>query len=204
MRGCRKQDDQGRFEGDKPFLKSGVAPDAPGSKQAASLLALAGLMNRKRPIGDISQLMEGMDSLLFMVIICLSSDAAAGNYQGAIDVIRQFWGAMLDLGATTFWEDFNLDWLPGASRIDELVPVGKKDIHGDYGAYCYKGFRRSLCHGWASGPTSWLSEYVLGVQVVEPGCRVVRITPHLGDLEWVEGTFPTPYGVITIRHEKRR
>ena len=22
-----------------------------------------------------------------------------------------------------------------------------------------------------------------------------------GDLEWVEGTFPTPYGVITIRHE---
>lgn len=28
----------------KPFLKSGVAPDAPGSKQAASLLALAGLM----------------------------------------------------------------------------------------------------------------------------------------------------------------
>ena len=41
-----------------------------------------------------------------------------------------------------------------------------------------------------------------GVQVVEPGCRVVRITPHLGDLEWVEGTFPTPYGVITIRHEK--
>ena len=132
----------------------------------------------------------------------LRAMAAAGNYQGAIDVIRQFWGAMLDLGATTFWEDFNLDWLPGASRIDELVPVGKKDIHGDYGAYCYKGFRHSLCHGWASGPTSWLSEYVLGVQVVEPGCRVVRITPHLGDLEWVEGTFPTPYGVITIRHEK--
>ena len=57
-------------------------------------------------------------------------------------------------------------------------------------------------HGWASGPTSWLSEYVLGVQMVEPGCKVVSITPHLGDLEWVEGTFPTPYGVITIRHEK--
>lgn len=70
------------------------------------------------------------------------------------------------------------------------------------GLIVIKGFRHSLCHGWASGPTSWLSEYVLGVQVVEPGCRVVRITPHLGDLEWVEGTFPTPYGVITIRHEK--
>lgn len=46
-----------------------------------------------------------------------------------------------------------------------------------------------------------MSEYVLGVQVVEPGCRMVKITPHLCDLKWVEGTFPTPYGVITIRHE---
>lgn len=30
----------------------------------------------------------------------------------------------------------------------------------------------------------------------------VRIDPHLGDLEWVEGTFPTPYGAVKIRHEK--
>ena len=132
----------------------------------------------------------------------LRAMATAGNYQGAIDVIRQYWGAMIDLGATTFWEDFNMAWLPDAAGIDELVPEGKKDIHGDYGDYCYKGFRHSLCHGWASGPTAWLSEYVLGVQVVEPGCRVVRITPHLGDLDWVEGTFPTPEGIITIRHEK--
>lgn len=108
---------------------------------------------------------------------------------------------MLDLGATTFWEDFDLNWLPNASRIDEIVPAGKKDIHGSFGAYCYKNFRHSFCHGWASGPTSWLSEYVLGVQVVEPGCKVVRIVPHLGDLKWVKGTFPTPYGVISISHK---
>jgi hypothetical protein len=47
-----------------------------------------------------------------------------------------------------------------------------------------------------------LSEFVLGVQVMEPGCRKVKIDPHLGDLEWVEGRFPTPYGTIFIRHEK--
>ena len=83
------------------------------------------------------------------------------------------------------------------------IPAGKKDIHGDFGAYCYKGFRHSLCHGWASGPTSWLTEYVLGVEVLEPGCRVLRIVPHLADLEWVEGTFPTPKGIVKIRHEKQ-
>jgi hypothetical protein len=127
----------------------------------------------------------------------------AGDYQGALDCIRQYWGAMLDLGATTFWEDFDIDWTANADRIDELVPEGRKDIHGDFGNYCYKGFRHSLCHGWASGPTAWLSEHVLGVQIVEPGCRVVRIEPHLGDLAWAEGSYPTPMGVIKIRHDKR-
>lgn len=112
----------------KPFLKSGVAPDAPGSKQAASLLALAGLMKPEEADRRYLAVNGGQDSLLFMVIICFERWLLPANYQGAIDVIRQFWGAMLDLGATTFWEDFNLDWLPGASRIDELVPVGKKDI----------------------------------------------------------------------------
>ena len=186
----------------KPLLKSGVAPDAPGSKQAASLLALAGLMKPEEANRKYLSVNGAKGFSTFYGYYMLRAMAAAGDYRGAIDMIRQYWGAMIDLGATTFWEDFNMEWLPDASRIDELVPAGKKDIHGDYGAYCYKGFRHSLCHGWASGPTSWLSEYVLGVQVVEPGCRTVRITPHLGDLEWVEGTFPTPYGVITIRHEK--
>ena len=82
----------------------------------------------------------------------LQAMAKAGNYTGALNDIRIFWGAMLDLGATTFWEDFNLDWVNNASRIDELVPEGKKDVHGDYGAYCYLGLRHSFCHGWASGP----------------------------------------------------
>ena len=46
------------------------------------------------------------------------------------------------------------------------------------------------------------SAQLLGVKVVEPACRVVRIVPHLGDLQWVEGRFPTPYGDIEISHRK--
>ncbi len=52
---------------------------------------------------------------------------------------------MLDVGATTFWEDFNMEWLPDAGRIDELVPAGKKDIHGDYGAYLLSRFSAIAC-----------------------------------------------------------
>ncbi|AFH62540.1 alpha-L-rhamnosidase C-terminal domain-containing protein [Paenibacillus caseinilyticus] len=76
-------------------------------------------------------------------------------------------------------------------------------MHGSYGGYCYQGYRHSLCHGWASGPTAWLSEYVLGIRPLEPGCRTVRVAPQLGDLTWAEGTFPTPHGIVRVKHTKR-
>lgn len=186
----------------KAFLESKVAPDAPGSKQGAALMALADIIPSSEANDKYLSVNGGHGFSTFYGYYMLRAMALAGNYTGALDVIRIYWGAMLDLGATTFWEDFNLDWLPNASRIDELVPEGKKDIHGEYGAYCYEGFRHSLCHGWASGPTAWLSEVVLGIKVVEPGCRTVSIKPNLGDLEWAEGSFPTPFGVIKVRHEK--
>ena len=187
----------------KPFLALKKKPTEPGMKQAAALLAWAGLMDANEADQKYLSQEGGLGFSTFYGYYMLRSMALAGNYSGALDIIRSYWGAMLDMGATTFWEDFNLDWLPNAAPIDELVPAGKKDIHGDFGAYCYKGFRHSLCHGWASGPTSWLTEYVLGVEVLEPGCRVLRIVPHLADLEWVEGTFPTPKGIVKIRHEKQ-
>lgn len=89
-----------------------------------------------------------------------------------------------------------------ATRIDEMVTEGKVDVHRDYGAYCYLSYRHSLCHGWASGPTAWLSRHVLGVEVVDAGCRTLRIRPHLGSLLWAEGSWPTPFGPVSIRHEK--
>jgi hypothetical protein len=173
------------------------------SKQGASLMALAGLMDARKANKEVLSVGGSKNFSTFYGYYMLRAMAKAGDYTGALNRIREYWGGMLDLGATTFWEDFDIDWMNNAARIDEPVPEGKVDVHGSYGNYCYKYFRHSLCHGWASGPTSWLSEYVLGVQVVEPGCRVIRIKPNLGDLQWVEGTFPTPYGIISVRHEKQ-
>jgi hypothetical protein len=65
---------------------------------------------------------------------------------------------MLDRGATTFWEDFHIEWLEGTGRIDELDET-KKDIHGDCGAHCYVGFRHSLCHGWSAGVAKFIKEH---------------------------------------------
>ena len=185
----------------KERLSKTVKPHA-GLKQAASLMALAGLMPAGQACDEVVKVDGPKGFSTFYGYYMLEALAMAGEYQTAIDIIRQFWGGMLDMGATSFWEDFNLDWTENAFRIDEMPVPGKHDIHGDYGDYCYRSFRHSLCHGWASGPTPWLSHHVLGVQVLEPGCRKVRIEPHLGDLEWAEGSYPTPYGNIRIRAEK--
>jgi hypothetical protein len=171
-------------------------------KQAAALMAVAGVADPNVMCDEVVSVGGPKGFSTFYGLYMLEAQALAGQYREALDIIRQYWGGMLDMGATTFWEDFDLDWTKNAARLDELTPAGKKDIHGGFGAYCYPGYRHSFCHGWASGPTAWLTKHVLGVEVVEPGCKVLRITPHLGDLEWVEGTYPTPFGVVSIRHTK--
>lgn len=178
-------------------------PEMGQSKQAAALMALTDMVPATQANTQVLAVDGAKNFSTFYGYYMLQAMAKAGDHQGALEVIRSYWGAMLDLGATTFWEDFNLDWLPNAARIDELVPAGKKDIHGDYGDYCYVGFRHSLCHGWASGPTAWLTEHVLGIKVVAPGGTEISVTPHLGDLQYAEGTFPTPQGVLYVKHTKQ-
>lgn len=176
-------------------------PEIPHNKQAASLSGLSGLADMQ----DMSKIvLDGgaNDFSTFYGYYMLQCLAKASCYEDALSLISDYWGGMLDLGATTFWEDLKYSDLQKASRIDEIVPAGFYDIHADGGDHCYKGLRHSFCHGWASGPTSWLSQYVLGITPVEPGCKVVKIQPHLGHLKWVKGTFPTPYGLIEVEHHK--
>jgi len=179
-----------------------VVPKHNNSKQAASLMSLAGLMDKDKAFHEVLKVGGAKNFSTFYGYYMLEAMAKAGKYNDAMNIISEYWGAMLDLGATTFWEDFNMEWLPNASRIDELVPEGKVDIHGDFGAYCYVGHRHSFAHGWASGPTIWLSEHVLGIKVAEPGGKAYYVRPNLGHLTYAEGTFPTKYGVITVKHTK--
>ena len=185
------------------YYQKAAAPGEPGSKQGTALMVLAGMTDPEKACTEVLKADGARGFSTFYGYYMLEAMAKAGDYEGAMDIIRTFWGGMLDLGATTFWEDFNIDWLKDdPAPIDRIVPEGRKDIHGDYGAYCYEGFRHSLCHGWASGPTAWLSRHVLGIEIMKPGCKEVRIRPNLGNLEWAEGSFPTPYGDIHVSHTK--
>ncbi len=177
-------------------------PDAGENKQANALKSLAEIDSPQKINDEVLAVNPYNGVSTFYGYYVLEARAKAGDYQGALDLIRKYWGGMIDMGATTFWEDFDLDWMTNATGIDEMPQDGKKDIHKDYGNYCYKGLRHSLCHGWAGGPTAWLSEHILGFKPMSPGCKKLLIDPQLGDLNWAEGSLPTPYGVVTVSHKK--
>lgn len=175
-------------------------PEGNTTKQAGALLSIANLADAKKVNSEILT-KDGVERMsTFYGYYILEAMAKAEDYTGALKVIRDYWGGMLDMGATTFWEDFDILDTKNSGRIDELQKDSDFDIHGDFGKYCYVGYRHSLCHGWASGPTAWLTQYVLGINVIDGG-NTIKLDPHLGDLNFVEGTFPTKYGVLEISHK---
>lgn len=124
-------------------------------KQTRAFQILAG----RDPNGQAAFLEQGGAEGLstFMAYYILKADAMAQG-QNILPMIKQYYGGMLSRGATTFWEDFDIRWLENSGRIDTFPKPGEKDLHGDYGAFCYEGFRHSLCHGWAAGVLAFVIE----------------------------------------------
>ena len=171
-----------------------VPLDARGVKSASALLALSGLRSAKDMYAASLGRNGSSGVSTFYGYYMIEAMAEAGEMRRALDTVRDYWGGMLDMGATSFWEDFDLAWTNNAFRIDEMPVKGRKDIHGGFGAHCYIGFRHSLCHGWSSGPAPFLINRVLGIKPVGAGCKEVEVKPDLGGLEWAEGSMALPKG----------
>ena len=132
----------------------------------------------------------------FMSYYILTAMAKAGS-KNMLEVLKTYYGAMLSRGATSFWEDFDIDWMEGSSRIDELPKEGEKDIHGDFGKHCYQQFRHSLCHGWSSGVVAFIVEHILGVNIKDGG-KEISVHPNLMGLTDVEAKIPVGEGTLEI------
>jgi hypothetical protein len=57
---------------------------------------------------------------------------------------------------------------------------------------------RSDCHAWSASPVYELLATVCGIEPGSPGFATVRIEPHLGALQRVEGKVPHPRGDIVV------
>lgn len=114
---------------------------------------------------------------------------AANDDQRGLDLIRAEWGYMLDAPqgtASTFWEGYKTD---GSSDYTDTGPGFRP------GAYM------SMAHGWATGPTSALTFYVLGIDPGPVDESTYDLVPHPGDLHHVEGQLDTAGGPVRLAYD---
>ena len=114
---------------------SGCVEKKTTMKQVRAFQVLAG---RNHPEEDLQFLAEGGAKGIstFMAYYILTAMAKTGGTQ-MLEILKQYYGGMLEKGATTFWEDFDVAWMENSSRVDEFPKEGQKDIHGDFGKFCY-------------------------------------------------------------------
>jgi alpha-L-rhamnosidase len=84
----------------------------------------------------------------------------AGHISQALDIIRLYYGYLLDHGATTWWENF-------------LADQRQKD---------------SFSHGWGGSPTWFLTSYVLGAR--ELSLDYWQVKPAFDSLRFASGSLP--------------
>ena len=129
--------------------------NARGNKKVLALKHFAVGLTAEEQTALVRGGAKGMSTFMSYYIL---KAVAVFDRPAAVGMLKEYYGAMLNKGATTFWEDFDLDWVPGSGRIDAFPGKGERDIHGDFGGYCYRGFRHSLCHGWSAGILAFMKE----------------------------------------------
>lgn len=117
----------------------------------------------------------------------LEALCAMGEQEFVLDEIRDYWGGMLDLGATSFWEKYD----PEEEGVEHYEMYGRP-------------FGKSLCHAWGASPIYLFGKYYLGVKPLSAAYETYAIEPVLGGLEWMEGKVPTPDGDISVYCNQRQ
>ena len=169
-------------------------PGAPSvKKQAIALSALAGF---DAPTGKLTDGgASGMSTFMSWAILNAAHDFVSPGQ--AMSMCRDYYGAMLDLGATSFFEDFDYDKMKNAAPLTRLAKDGEQDVHRDFGDHCYKGYRHSLCHGWSAGVIDYLFSRVLGIKIPALGGDEVVVSPFVAGGD-VSGVLPVPGGRIFV------
>lgn len=108
-----------------------------------------------------------------------------GHFDYIENMIKTYWKGMLDLGATTVWEEYH----PDQSGIQHYGMYGRK-----YG--------KSLCHAWGASPIYLLGKYYLGVTPTSSGYETFEVKPYLGDFEFIDGVVPIKDGSVSVKLSK--
>ena len=98
-----------------------------------------------------------------------------GEFGYVSDMIRSYWGGMLDLGATTIWEAYD----------------PKVENPADHYAMYGQKYGKSLCHAWGASPIYLYGRYALGVYPTGVGFETFSVEPHDMGVGKFSGRVPT-------------
>lgn len=145
----------------------------------------AHLLANWSPIGPISPELPSNISP-FITSFELLSHLSIHQTQRALDLIRASWGWYLSYPNGT-----------NNTMIEGYLANGSFAYRSNRG-YDYDVSYVSHNHGWSTGPTYALRNYVLGLGVTGPAGGEWRLAPQFGDLRDVEGGFVTPLVVFGL------
>lgn len=129
--------------------------------------------NSPELINNISPFITGFE---------IQGHLTVGNTQRALDLIHTCWGWYLNNPNGT------------ESTVIEGYLTNGSFAYRNYRGYYYEASYVSHSHGWSSGPTSALTNYVLGLEITGPVGSTWRFAPQFGNLTHVEGGFMTKLG----------
>lgn len=109
-----------------------------------------------------------------------------GNYKYMTDMLNNYWGEMIRLGATTIWEEFD----PTKKGIEHYEMYGGK-------------YEKSLCHAWGASPIYLLGKYALGVMPTGAGYSAYEVAPKDMGLGKISGTVPTKNGNVFVSFDEK-
>jgi len=143
---------------------------------------LSGLKDRWTPFGPPA-VEAGPTVSPFISSFELVARMQSNDTQSALDLMRFMWGDfMLDDPRMT-----NSTFIEGYSTNGSLI----------YAPYPMSN-RISYTHGWATGPTNVLTNWVAGIQMVGPAGSTWLIQPHPGNLTNVEAGLTTTLGHFDV------
>ncbi|KAJ5996714.1 hypothetical protein N7522_008374 [Penicillium canescens] len=163
-------------------------------QDANSMAILFGVVDKRRaasisekllvnwtPIGAVApELPENIAS--FISSFEIQSHFVVGKPDRALDLIRRSWGWYINNPNGT-----------ESTVIEGYIRNGTFGYRMDRG-YGYDPSYVSHAHGWSAGPTSALTEYIVGLTVTSRLGLTWKIAPQFGDLESAEAGFVTSLG----------
>jgi alpha-L-rhamnosidase len=130
----------------------------------------------------------------YYLIVC-DALAKIGRHDAIEQVLRDYWGPMLDRGATTWWEVFN----PGTPEW-----VYPHPLLGNVPTYEMDWIPVSCCHGWSGVPAYVIPMHFLGVDLSRMHEKRVAIDPKLpGLFEEARYDLPLAGGMLRLRYHAK-